>query len=131
MDGLARLVEGLVAAQQQAVVALDDQGLLEAVPSGLRAGLDHQLRFAFQVLGHRELDRQAARTVGLPLKEGNGPARRRVQADLDQRALDRLAPGKVLHDDANRGLAAGRELALPHQDGLLVVQPRGHGIHPA
>ncbi len=40
VDGLARLVEGLVAAQQQAVVALDGQGLFQAVLSGLRTRLD-------------------------------------------------------------------------------------------
>ena len=120
MDGLARLVDRLVAAEQQAIAALQLNGRDHLVLSQVALGGHHQLCVALPVGRHGELHRGRAGGVGETFEHRAGEA---GLAHLDGHlgVGHRLAVGGVVDDDPHGGLAAGGQRILPQHQRLLRV----------
>ena len=123
MNHLAGLVDGLIRAEQDAVIALHRHRALDRVAAKARARLDHKGLLSVDPLRDAEADLGGAaprRLAGIE-RQGFAPGLRLERhADLGP---FQGAPSAVAHQHAQGGLAAGHEAVLPEQDGLVLAEP--------
>ena len=118
VDGLARLVDRLVAAEQQTVGALQQHGRHHLVLAQVAGGGHDQLGVALPVRRHVELHRGRAGGVGDAVEDGAGQAGL-AHLHIHVGAGDGLVVLGVVDHDAQRGLAAGGQRVLAQHQGLL------------